>query len=97
MVEWFETDVLVVGGGLAGCRAAIEAAENGVETTIVDRGIIGRFGATNCALWSIQAPFGPKGIDPRDSPEQMFKDIVVYGRWLGNQNVIEVTPLAIGF
>lgn len=90
MVESIKADVLVVGGGLAGCRAAIEAAENGAETVIVDRGIVGRFGATNCALWSIQAPFGPRGIDPRDSPEQMFKDIVVYGRWLGNQNVIEV-------
>ena len=90
MVEWIEADVLVIGGGLAGCRAAIEAAESGVETVIVDRGTIGRFGATNCALWSIQAPFGPRGIDPRDSPEQMFKDIVIYGRWLGNQNVIEV-------
>lgn len=90
MTEILEADVLVIGGGLAGCRAAIEAAENNVETIIADRGIIGRFGATNCALWSIQAPFGPKGIDPRDSPEQMFKDIVIYGRWIGNQNVIEV-------
>lgn len=90
MVEFLETDVLVIGGGLAGCRAAIEAADNGADTIIVDRGVIGRFGATNCALWSIQAPFGPRGIDPRDSPEQMFKDIVIYGRWIGNQNVIEV-------
>jgi len=90
MTEILETDVLVIGGGLAGCRAAIEAAENGAETIIADRGIIGRFGATNCALWSIQAPFGPRGMDSRDSPEQMFKDIVVYGRWIGNQNVIEV-------
>ncbi|MEM0010799.1 MAG: FAD-binding protein, partial [Candidatus Bathyarchaeia archaeon] len=56
MTEILEADVLVIGGGLAGCRAAIEAAENNVETIIVDRGIIGRFGATNCALWSIQAP-----------------------------------------
>jgi len=90
MVVVEECDVLVVGGGLAGCRAAIEAAENGADTIITDRGVIGRFGATNCALWSIQAPFGPKGMDPRDSPEQMFKDVVIGGRWLGNQNVIEV-------
>lgn len=85
-----ETDVLVIGGGMAGCRAAVEAAENGADTIIVDKGIIGRFGATNCALWSIQAPFGPRGVDARDSPEQMFKDMVICGRWLGNQNVIEV-------
>jgi succinate dehydrogenase/fumarate reductase flavoprotein subunit len=32
-----ETDVLIVGGGLAGCMAAIKAAESGVKVTIAEK------------------------------------------------------------
>ena len=33
-----ETDVLVIGGGLAGCMAAIKASEgNGLRVTLVDK------------------------------------------------------------
>jgi len=32
-----ETDVLVIGGGLAGCMAAIKAAEHGVKVVIADK------------------------------------------------------------
>ncbi len=32
-----ETDVLVIGGGLAGCMAAIKAAESGVKVTIAEK------------------------------------------------------------
>lgn len=90
MIKEIKTDVAVVGGAGAGCRAAISAAEEGVEVVVLDKGTIGRSGATPCALWSIQAPFGERGMDPRDSPEQMFKDVVVAGRYLGDQNVVEV-------
>ena len=33
----FETDVLIIGGGLAGCMAAIKAAEGDVSVTIVEK------------------------------------------------------------
>ncbi|MFC1891458.1 FAD-dependent oxidoreductase [Thermodesulfobacteriota bacterium] len=42
----FETDVLVIGGGVAGCVAALKAKEKGVEVTLVDKGYIGRSGQT---------------------------------------------------
>ena len=41
-----ETDVLVIGGGIAGCCAAIEAKEKGLDVTIVDKGHIGTTGCT---------------------------------------------------
>jgi len=41
-----ETDVLIIGGGIAGCFAAIKAKEHGVDVTLVDKGYIGRSGAT---------------------------------------------------
>lgn len=34
----YESDVLIVGGGVAGCRAAIEAAKYGASVIVADRG-----------------------------------------------------------
>ena len=36
-----ETDVLVIGGGIAGCFAAIKAKEQGLDVTIVDKAYAG--------------------------------------------------------
>lgn len=43
------TDVLVVGGGPAGCWAAIAAAEAGANVILVDKGRVGTSGATAAA------------------------------------------------
>jgi len=42
--EMVETDVLVIGGGIAGTFAAIKAKEKGVDVTLVDKGHVGRSG-----------------------------------------------------
>ncbi len=89
-VKNLSTDVVVIGGGGAACRAAIEVAERGLNCIMVDKGRPGRSGATPCALWSIQAPFGPRGRDERDSPEQFFEDMVRAGRFIGDQNITEI-------
>jgi len=55
--EWVEimadkviyTDVLVVGGGLAGCFAAIRARSLGVDVTLVDKNYVGR---TGCSIFA---------------------------------------------
>lgn len=44
-----ETDILVIGGGMAGCFAAIKAGEQGMSVTLVDKGYVGRSGATHFA------------------------------------------------
>jgi len=41
-----ETDVLVIGGGMAGCFAAIKAKEQGVDVTLVDKGYVSKSGQT---------------------------------------------------
>ena len=89
-IQNFSTDIAVIGGGGAALRAAIEAAERGQNVILVDKGRPGRSGATPCALWSVQAPFGPRGEDERDSPEQFFEDMVRAGRFIGDQNIVEV-------
>lgn len=89
-LQKFKTDVVVIGGGGAACRAAIEVAKSGLNCIMVDKGRPGRSGATPCALWSIQAPFGPKGRDERDTPEQFFEDMVRAGHFIGDQNIVEL-------
>lgn len=41
-----ESDVLVIGGGIAGCSAAITAREKGLNVVLVDKGYIGKTGAS---------------------------------------------------
>jgi succinate dehydrogenase/fumarate reductase flavoprotein subunit len=41
-----EADVLVIGGGIAGCFAAIKAREQGAEVILVDKGFVGKSGQT---------------------------------------------------
>ena len=84
------TDVVVIGGGGAACRSAIEVSEKGLDCIMLDKGRPGRSGATPCALWSIQAPMGSKGREERDTPDQFFEDMVKAGRFIGDQNITEV-------
>ncbi len=41
-----EADVLVIGGGIAGCFAAIKASEQGARVILVDKGYAGKSGQT---------------------------------------------------
>ena len=41
-----EADVLVIGGGIAGCFAAIKASEQGAKVILVDKGFVGKSGQT---------------------------------------------------
>lgn len=44
-----ETDVLIIGGGIAGCFAAVKARERGLEVTLVDKAYVGKCGSTHQA------------------------------------------------
>lgn len=62
-----ETDVPVVGGGIAGPRAAIEAKRNGAKVLMVVKGI---YGTSGCSLSpSTASAIGPWS-DSRDSVEK---------------------------
>jgi succinate dehydrogenase/fumarate reductase flavoprotein subunit len=61
-----ETDVLIVGGGIAGCWAAISAARNGAKVVILEKGDVVRSGAggPGCDHWC-DAPANPHSkVDP---------------------------------
>ncbi len=89
-----ETDVLVVGGGGAGFRAAIGAREAGVRALLVSKGPLARCGATPMA----GADFTLDGLslsrmgfpgEPKDTEEKFFNDIVTQGFFLNNQKLME--------
>lgn len=42
---FIKSDVLVIGGGIAGCHAALNAAKKGAKVTVVDKGPIRRSGS----------------------------------------------------
>ncbi|MCC6188485.1 MAG: FAD-binding protein [Anaerolineales bacterium] len=83
-----KTDVLVVGTGGAGCRAAIEAAEYGADVTLVSKGVLGRSGTTNMAEVVYAAAIGHG--DRQDKPRYLFEDTVVEGHWIGDQRLVKL-------
>lgn len=82
-----QTDILIIGAGGAGARAAIEAAAKfpDLEITILNQGPVGRSGLTAMGNGGMQ------WVDhPDDRPEYFFEDILRYGCFLNDQNLIEV-------
>ena len=93
-IESLETDVLVIGGGGAGLRAAIGASEKGATTILATKGLSGRSGATAMAKSGYQAVLNFAG-NP-DSFESAFEDTRVEGRYLGDENLIQVLTTEAG-
>lgn len=77
-----ETDVLVVGGGGAGVRAALEARKMGVDVFLLTKGYVGG-GDTRISGGGLGAAFGH--ADSQDSPDKHFSDTVKGGEFLNNQ------------
>jgi fumarate reductase (CoM/CoB) subunit A len=94
------TDVLVIGGGGAGARAALEASKKGANVILVDKGEFGKSGSTSYGVAEVAGFNVADGaVDPDDNPEQHFQDIMAAA--LGTCDpklariVAEEAPLAI--
>lgn len=75
-----ETDVFVIGGGFAGCFAAVKAAEAGAKVTMAVKGRTGRSGLTPWAnSWFVYDEF--HGKITRDDYLKQFK---LSGEYLNN-------------
>jgi succinate dehydrogenase flavoprotein subunit len=77
-------DVLVIGAGLAGQRAALAAAEKGVSVGVISKVHPVR-SHSNAAQGGINA-----ALDPEDSWESHAFDTVKGSDYLGDQDAIEV-------
>ncbi|MFX1564251.1 MAG: FAD-binding protein [Promethearchaeota archaeon] len=85
--EIIETDVLVVGAGGAGCRAAISASNSNQEITIVTKDIVGK-AHTVMAEGGVNAALG--NLDPDDNWEIHARDTCNAGAFLNNQHLVEI-------
>lgn len=89
--EIIETDVLVIGGGGAGQRVALEASRQGAEVIIVNKGKLGESGCTTRAVSELSAYSAAFGHgDPRDKPYFHFRDTVNQGMGLANQKLVRI-------
>jgi succinate dehydrogenase/fumarate reductase flavoprotein subunit len=84
ITQTLETDVLVIGAGGAGLRAALAAAESDAAVIVTNKGPVGKSGITLTAAGGMQAPFHGE-----DSSEHYFQDTITCGYHLGDQNLAQ--------
>ena len=82
------TDVLIIGSGGAGCRAAIEVSNQGKNPLIVSKGLSFRSGCTGMAEGGYNAAFG--FVDPDDSFEAHIKDTLKGGSYLNDPKLVDI-------
>jgi fumarate reductase (CoM/CoB) subunit A len=87
MYETVMVEVLVIGGGGAACRAAIEASKF-AQTAIVVDGVFGRAGTTTTGMGGMNVALG--NFDSRDNWKVHYEDTIKGGQYLNNQDLVEV-------
>ena len=87
-IKTITTDVLIIGSGGAGCRAAIEVSNQGKEPLIVSKGLSFRSGCTGMAEGGYNAALAL--VDPEDSVEAHVKDTLKGGSYLNDPNLVDI-------
>lgn len=87
-IKTISTDVLIIGSGGAGSRAAIEVDESGLKATIVSKGLSFRSGCTGMAEGGYNAVF--KTVDKDDSIEAHMEDTLKGGSYLNDKKLVEI-------
>src|ERR1041384_6663216 len=85
--EVFEHDVLVIGAGGAGLRAAIEASAAGGEVGGLSKSLLGK-AHTVMAEGGVAAAMG--NVDDRDNWRVHFADTMRGGQYLNNPRMAEI-------
>lgn len=76
----YRADVIVIGAGGAGLRAAVAAKEQGADVLVIEKGVAGEAGCTqnSASDWmAYGAAFGH--ADEKDSPREHWLDIMIKG------------------
>jgi succinate dehydrogenase/fumarate reductase flavoprotein subunit len=87
-------DILVVGGGGSGLRAAIEAREMGVDVIVVSKSRVGYGSNTFISKGTFAAATGWR--DSRDDPEVHIKDTRIGGRFINDQKLLAAVAREAG-
>ena len=87
-IKTISTDVLIIGSGGAGSRAAIEVDDAGLKPLIVSKGLSFRSGCTGMAEGGYNAVF--KTVDKDDSIEAHMHDTLKGGSYLNDEKLVEI-------
>ena len=92
-----DTDVLIIGSGGAGLRAAIEARRYGVKVIVIDKAVIGMNSNTRYSGGGLKAAL-PGILETRyttiySTPEEHFQAALLHGEYLNDQELIETLTL----
>jgi succinate dehydrogenase/fumarate reductase flavoprotein subunit len=83
----YSCDVLVIGGGGAGLRSAIEAREKGASVIVVSKAKVG-YGNNTIMSKAILA--SPGWGDSQDNPQVYQRDTIIGGRFINDQKLVHV-------
>ena len=87
-IKNISTDVLIIGSGGAGSRAAIEVDNAGLKSIIVSKGLSFRSGCTGMAEGGYNAVF--KTVDKDDSIEAHIHDTLKGGSYLNDERLVKI-------
>jgi len=87
LYDTYNYDVLVIGAGGAGLRAAVEASANGVSVGLVCKSLLGK-AHTVMAEGGIAAALS--NVDDRDNWKVHFADTMRGGQYLNNSRMAEI-------
>lgn len=92
-----DTDVLIIGSGGTGLRAAIEARRYGIQVFVIDKGVIGMNSNTRYSGGGLKAAL-PGILETRyttifSTPEEHFQAALLHGEYLNDQELIETLTL----
>jgi succinate dehydrogenase / fumarate reductase flavoprotein subunit len=79
--ETHDVDVLVIGAGGAGLRAAVEASRLGAKTGLICKSLLGK-AHTVMAEGGVAAALGY--VDSKDNWEVHFRDTILGGKWMNH-------------
>ncbi len=85
MVEVLTTDVLVIGGGAAGAKAALEAARGGARALMVVKGLLGKSG---CSIFAGHLPY-PDLSTPQGERDRFRDSVRYYNHYLTDQDYVK--------
>lgn len=82
--EVVHTDILILGGGIAGCFAAISAKKSGLDVFMVDKANLGRSGLSH-QMSGVLTYFDPE----EDDHDLWYRECVEASLWLADQKRLE--------